>query len=170
MVAFGHTAVGALVGVGMYQALGHTQPELGLILAGGGGIISHYVADFVPHGHFFKHPDFKKYIVIDIIFDLFLSIVFYLGLTFMTSGLGWKFWYVLFGIGGSQFPDFIGGLYELKILPHKGLLKIEHDFHEGTHWHGIFKNGKLIDGQPLKLYDVWQLSMVLIALVAVVSF
>lgn len=170
MVAFGHTAVGTLVGLGVYHYFGTSQPELGLLIAGGAGIASHYLADSIPHGHFFSHKDFKKKIIYAIIFDFFLSVIVFSGLVLFISGFDWKFWYVLFAIGGAQLPDILDGFYYLALLPHSGLFKSENSFHQATHWHGIFKNGKLIDGQPFKKYDVWQVVMVVVALLALISF
>jgi hypothetical protein len=169
MVAFGHTAVGTLVGLGVYHYLGTSQPEVGVIVAGGAGIISHYVTDFIPHGHFFKHRDFKRLVKWDILFNFCLSVLFFAGVAFSQVEFGWKFWYVLFGIGGAQLPDILDGFYYLEVLPHSGLFKIENSFHQNTHWHGIFKHGKLVDGQPLRKSDFWQLAVFIIAFLVLVS-
>lgn len=170
MVAFGHTAVGALVGLGVYHYLGTSQPEIGLVVSGACGITSHYLADALPHGHFFSEKQFKKKIIWVIIFDFLLSVIVFAGTTLLLNGLEWKFWYVLFAIGGAQLPDVLDGWYYLGVIPHKGIFKIENSFHRSMHWHGIFEKGVLVDGQPLKISDIWQVATVLIALLVLVSF
>jgi hypothetical protein len=170
MVASGHSAVGALVGVAVYQAMGQTNPEMGLAVAFGAGVLAHYGADFIPHGHFFSDKDFKKYIVPDIIFDLGLSLLVLAGIAFFQHGDGFKFWFVVLGMAGSQFPDVVAGLYKLKILPNKGFLKSEHEFHESMHWHGIFEKGKLVDGLPWRVWDIWQIIVIIAAIWAVYTF
>lgn len=166
MVAFGHTAIGTLVGLGVYHVVGISDPAKGLLIAGSVGVLSHYGTDFIPHGHFFKHKDFKSKVKWDILFNFLVSVILFSGIAFSQVGFGWKFWYVLFGIGGAQLPDILDGWYYLEVLPHRGFFKAENAFHQSTHWHGIFKNGVLVDGQPIKKYDVWQFLVVLVALLS----
>ncbi len=52
MVGFGHTAVGATVGLITYSYLASDKDLEGLVIAGAAGVISHYITDFIPHGHF----------------------------------------------------------------------------------------------------------------------
>ncbi len=167
MVAFGHTAVGTAVGLATFYTFGHSDPVLGLLAAGTFGIVSHYVCDFIPHGHFFHHNDFKKKIIWAIVFDLFLSVVLFSFLAYLNYGLSVKFWYILFGIGGAQLPDVLDGFYYIGWIPKKGFLKIENDFHQSTHWHAIYKNGKLVTGLPIGRRDVWQVTSVVVALLLV---
>src|SRR5258708_19696354 len=153
MVAFGHTAVGALVGLGVYNYIGSSDPVLGLAAAAGSGIVSHYVADFIPHGHFFSHKDFKRKVIWAILFDFLLSVVILSGSVWLAEGFSLKFWYILFSIGGAQLPDILDGWYYLKVIPNKGIFKTENSFHRSMHWHGIFKKGVLVDGLPMKISD-----------------
>lgn len=161
MVAFGHTAVGTLVGLGVFHYFGSTDPVNGLVIAGTAGVISHYIADFVPHGHLLRHDEFKSKVYLEIIFNLFLSIALVLGIIIWKEGLDLKFWYVFFGIVGSQLPDVLDGLIYIDVLPKKGLLKIENNFHASTHWHGAFKNALLWN---FKRRDIWQVAVGVITL------
>lgn len=158
MVSFGHTAVGVIVGMTVEKHLGQGNLVTGLVTTGGIGILSHYIADFIPHGHFAMPKGFKKGILKIIIFDLFLSIVLFLGIIYLKDGISSTFLYVFFAIGGSQLPDVLGGLVAIKAIKAKGLLKIEHDIHNGMHWHGVGNKTLL-----LGLFDIWQLAVVLIA-------
>lgn len=158
MVAFGHTALGVIVGVTTYQYLGESNLVSGLAIAAASGILAHYSADFIPHGHFFKPEKFKKYLIPIIIFDLFLSVVLFLGWTFLKDGFGEKFLYIMFGIGGSQLPDILDGLVYIGVIKAKGLFKIENNFHQKLHWHGTGSKALL-----LGLYDIWQVFIILTA-------
>lgn len=162
MVSFGHTAVGVIIGVTAYHYLGQGNLAEGLLITGGAGVISHYIADFIPHGHFFMPHGYKKGLLPVIIFDLALSLIIFLGVLYLRVGFGNIFLYCLFGIGGSQLPDVVDGLIYINVLKAKGLLKLENKFHEGVHWHG--KNSKTL---ILGLKDIWQLFIVLAALLLI---
>ena len=56
MIAFGHTAVGAAIGYYSFTYFGSGQPVEALLVAGTVGVISHYITDIIPHGHFFVTP------------------------------------------------------------------------------------------------------------------
>lgn len=159
MVAFGHTAVGGIIGVVAFSYIHpYSDPVVGLLQTGAIGVISHYIMDFVPHGHFFREHEYKKNVFYVIVFDLFLSVLLYTGLSLYLSEYNLLFTlYVLFGIGGSQLPDIIDGLMYVGILPKKGLLQVEHDLHVATHWHGK-REKALLWGWA----DLWQVSVFLI--------
>ncbi len=166
MIAFGHTAIGAVVGLYTYQLIGDSDPLKGLITAGSVGVISHYIADFIPHGHFFRPKDNKKWLTIVIIFDLFLSLAIFSGLAHLKFGLSLELLYVLFGIGGSQLPDVVNGLVSVGSLPNKGIFRLEDRFHNNViHWHG-FKNNALLWSKT----DIWQVSVVIISLILILWF
>jgi hypothetical protein len=160
MIAFGHTSVGSLVGLAGYSYFGQTDPVLGLTLTAGAGLVSHYIADFIPHGHFFKGTEhFAQNVIPVLFFDLALSLALFTFLAFRKFGFDLPFWYVLVGIAGAQLPDVLDGLIYTKFIPKLGLIKTENNFHQATHWHG--KGNKTL---LLGLRDVWQLSVVLIAI------
>lgn len=159
MIAAGHTAVGVIVGVATYQILGQGDLATGLIVGGAAGVISHYLTDFIPHGHFVKPDKLKKVLLPIIIFDLLLPIFFLLGFTYLKSGFNERLLYIMFGIGGAQLPDVLDGLIFINILKDKGLIKIENNFHQGLHWHGRDAAALL-----LGLRDIWQVLTVMIAI------
>lgn len=158
MIAFGHTAVGAIVGVGVYNLL-PDKPIEGLLAAGTVGVVSHYITDFIPHGHLFKHNQYKKKVWGIIVFDLLLSLSIFIGLSLMFFGPSMEFLYILFAIGGAQLPDVIDGLIYIKVIKPRGLIKIENDFHQWLHWHGSY-NKALLWGRR----DIWQVLTVFLAL------
>lgn len=159
MVATGHTAVGVIVGVTAYHFFSQGDLATGLVLTGAAGVAFHYLSDFIPHGHFFMPKDFKKYIVPVIILDVILPAILFLGGVYLKNGLGEKFLYVMFGIGGSQIPDVLDGLIYTAKLKRGNLLKTENNFHQGLHWHGRGLKTLL-----LGFRDVWQILIILVAL------
>lgn len=163
MVASGHTAVGVIVGVAAYQLLGQNDLVEGLVIAGAAGVLSHYLTDAVPHGHFLKPKDLRKYLGLIILFDALLPIILFLGGIYLRSGFGGKLLYVLFGVGGAQLPDVIDGLIFTKIIKARGLVKIENNFHQRLHWHGKDSTTLL-----LGLRDIWQAFIILTALFLVI--
>ncbi len=158
MVAFGHTAVGVIVGATVASHLTGISPVESLAITTGAGLLSHYIADLIPHGHFFKENEYKKKIIGVLIFDLFFSLVLFTFLSFLKYGITLNFLHILFGIGASQFPDVLDGLMYIGILPKKGPLKIEYAIHRAVHWHGTGKTTRQIG-----ISDVWQLAVVLYA-------
>lgn len=165
MVAFGHTAVGSLVGLAAYSVLQDQNPAMGLVTTGALAVVSHYITDFVPHGHYIPHQQFKQKVLYAVIFDFLLSFVLFMSLAYLSYGLNLKTLYILFGIGGANLPDVLDGLYYLKVIPNRGIFKIENRFHQSTHWHAVWKKGVLIDGLPLGKKDIWQLGMVCLVIV-----
>ena len=164
MVAIGHTAVGVLAGFAAYQIFGQGDLAAGLVVAGGVGIVSHYITDFIPHGHFVKPKKLKPVLPLIIVFDLFLPIFLLLLWMFLKDGLSVKLFYVLAGIIGSQLPDALDGLIFINLIKFKGFAKAEYDFHQGLHWHG--KDEKTL---LLGFYDLWQILTILIALFLLIT-
>lgn len=166
MVAFGHTAVGTLVGVASYRIFGQGDIALGLIATGFLGVLSHYLMDLVPHGHFFR--DSKKYeklIIWVILFDLALPVLFLLGLAHLSGKSSIEILYILFGMGGAQLPDILDGLKRINLLPEFKILKIESDFHQSTHWHGKEEKALLFS-----FYDIWQVLVFVLAVLVLIYY
>lgn len=159
MIAFGHTAVGTIVGLYGYHTFGAAGPIEGLAITAGSAFASHYLMDLIPHGHFFPETQFKDKILGAIIFDFLGSCLLFSAILFFKEGISLKFIYVLFGIGASQLPDIIDGLMYTGHLPLKGALKYEHSFHKALHWHGKGKATLLIG-----IRDIWQLAVITFAL------
>lgn len=168
MIAFGHTATGAMVGLAVYKYLGNTDPLTGLLVAGTIGVISHYIFDSIPHGHFFlfkKSDNYRKKVFPILIFDVFGSVLLFTLAAYYTFGFNIGLFYILFGIGGAQLPDVIDGLIFSGFLKRSGIIKLENDFHIWTHWHGKFEKALL-----LSKWDLWQVASVLIALWLITQF
>lgn len=165
MIAFGHSAIGAAVGLTIYQKYIQTDPILGLVITPFAGIVSHYIADFIPHGHFVPGKKIKRYLVPILIFDVFLSVFLFLWASFNHSGLDLKFLYIFFGIGGSLLPDVITGLVGYGRKSKNILLRLEHDIHMSTHWHGKYERALL-----LGWLDIWQVLTIVLSFYWVITF
>ncbi len=159
MIALGHTAIGTIIGISTYNLVGQGDLTSGLIIAGAAGVVSHYITDFIPHGHFVRLDKLKNYLMPIIAFDLLLPIILLLSGLYLKNGFTDQFFYILFGIGGAQLPDIFDGLIFINFIVNKGLAKKEYDFHQGLHWHG--KDSKTL---LLGALDIWQLGMVFVAL------
>lgn len=164
MVAVGHTGVGVIVGVTAYHFLGQGDLATGLVITGAVGVASHYLGDFIPHGHFVKPDKLKSVLLPIIIFDLFLPVILFLGLTYLKNGFDKKLLYVLFGIGGAQLPDVLDGLVFTGKIKNRGLIKQEHNFHQGLHWHRTGAKTLL-----LGFRDLWQILMIAIAFILIIN-
>lgn len=164
MVAFGHSAVGVSIGVLTYEVLKNQNPVIGLVAAGSLGVISHYICDFIPHGHFVKFGELKKKLYSIIFFDLILSITLFLGAEILAQGLSFRLLYILFGMGGALFPDAIDALINIGKLPYKSVLKFEYDLQQTAHWHGAKEKGL-----PIGIWDIWQLGVVVFSLWLILS-
>lgn len=164
MIAFGHTAVGSLVGLAGYSVFENLNPVSGLVLTGVSGIVSHYITDAIPHGHYFSFSEFKKKAIYAIIFDFLFSVLIFMSAAYLSHVGDLKILYIFFGISGAQLPDILDGLIHTGFLPKKGILKKECRFHQLTHWHGRKEKGLMFG-----IYDIWQLSVVLVSLVLIVS-
>lgn len=157
MIAFGHTAIGASVGVITYLNYSD-KPVEGLIIAATAGIVCHYIADFIPHGHFVRKLT-QVNLPFILIFDVALSVLLFLYLPYKYHADLSQVLFILFAIGGSLLPDALDGLVATKILKKEGILKVEQHFHQTVHWHGAGIHGLL-----LGLYDIWQIGVILISL------
>lgn len=164
MVAFGHTSVGAIIGVSVYQLIGQYDISSGLIVSGITGIISHYLMDLMPHGHFFAAKDYNKYINWVIIFDLLIPIIFLLLFSHFLGKNPIEILYILFAIGGAQLPDVLTGLRRLDLLPDLKIIKAESNFHIWTHWHGRFDKALMFS-----VKDIWQILMFILAVLVLIQ-
>lgn len=158
MIAWGHTATGAVTGAITYSFISD-KPIEGLIIAGAAGVVSHYLIDLIPHGHFVPDKILKQNLWKIILFDFLLSVFLFLFVVFQTSGLGLKLLFVLFGIGGAVFPDAFNGVHLFGVVKSSKLFKAERRFHEGTHWYGVGESLPM-----LSKTDTWQVLTILFCL------
>lgn len=107
----------------------------------------------------FFREGFEEKIIWVIIFDLMIPIIFILSLAHYFGESYTEILYLVFGIGGAQLPDVLSGLRNIRLLPKKGFLNKEFNFHMSTHWHGQNENALLISAM-----DIWQVLMFLLAI------
>lgn len=155
MIASGHTALGTSLGIIVSS---QTQnPLLSLSSALLLGIASHYLADFIPHGHLVRYAYIKNFT--GVFADFFGGGIIFLIAIYFYSGISLESVVIVTAITGSLLPDILDGFMMLRVLPKKGLFKLEHRFHQATHWHG-----RGIHGLPIGWYDLWQLTVILLPL------
>jgi hypothetical protein len=161
MIATGHNGVGALVGlttIALADGYGLEAPTtyiLALIL----GIISHYLADSIPHGHIWT-TNVRENLRKIILGDLFGTFAIIALVAFIKFGVSEAFFIIMFAILGAQLPDVIGGLEYIGKLPKRGLLIWEYKLHQYiAHWHGYEEHGL-----PWRTRDVWQIMVYLSSL------
>lgn len=159
MIAFGHSAVGSIIGIISYQSFQDLGTTTGLAGAVSAGVVSHYLADAIPHGHFFNLHEYKSKIVYALIFDLFLSFALYPIASYLLNGNLERALYITAAMIGAHLPDILDGFINIGFLPKKSLFKLEYNFHQLVHWHGRGENVLLIG-----IYDIWQLALIILAL------
>lgn len=162
MIAWGHSATGAIIGAVAYNFFAD-KPILGLVIAGSAGLVSHYLLDLVPHGHFVPDKRLKENLWKIVLFDFLLSAFIFLFAVLESSGFGLNFLFVFFGIIGAVVPDCFNGIHLFGIIKRVGLFKLERKFHEGTHWFGIGEKLPM-----LSWIDLWQVATVFICLYLIV--
>ncbi len=163
MIATAHTAIGSLIGYYSYQSSNYTNLPLDLAKTFSLGLASHYVADFIPHGHLFAYKDYSKKIAAVIIFDLILSIALFVSLVFLKHNLLTTI-FVITGIAGSQLPDVVFGLKRTNILPKFSILKPEEKLHHLMHWHG-----DTLSALRFSIVDIWQIVLAIICLAIILK-
>lgn len=164
MIATGHNGVGALIGVTVlslqegYDLQGLELYLLALFL----GIVSHYLADSIPHGHIFGFAIQKRLKEI-ILIDLFSSFLLIAIISYSKFGLSESFLVIMVSILGAQLPDVIGGLEFIGRVRIRGFLLLEYKLHQYiAHWHGYEVNGL-----PWRQRDIWQILIYFLSLYVV---
>lgn len=167
MIATGHNGVGALIGLSIVS-LEETFPNSGpmvFLLSLISGIVFHYLADIIPHGHVFGSEIRKKLREI-LIYDLFGSFLIIAIVSYSSFGFSNPFWVIMFAILGSQLPDVLGALEYLGKIPVNGVLKLEYFLHQNiAHWHGTGEKGL-----PWRWFDIWQIALYATSIIAVIYF
>lgn len=161
MISIGHIAAGYIVGNIVSDAF--VNPATSFTFSFLGGLCSHYVLDFVPHGHFGRKAEFSKFTFNTILIyaDLFGGLFLFTALAYNKFLFSHSFFSVLISIFASILPDLVSLFNKIvfgKNITNK-FFKMENDFHSNTHWHG--KGSKTL---ILSARDVWQLTVVLIAI------
>jgi len=168
MIAFGHSSVGTLVGIGTYYWLPDAWPLIPrLLIAFILGIISHYAADAVPHGHYnFDPKHLTRQAVSVFIIDFFGAIMILSLLALLKFGISDGFWFVLAGIAGAQAPDIAEGFVDLGYIKSSNVVIKHRRFHfEKTH-RKTPEHVALPSGARMWTWtDIWQVLVFAIAVV-----
>lgn len=160
MIAVGHMAAGYIVGNVVLSIT--NDPSTSLAAGFLTGIVSHYVLDYVPHGHFGVKAEYTRLTLntLYIYIDVFGGGLLFLWLSYQKFGFSLNTLTLLVAVFGSILPDLISAIDKV-FFGHalrEGILKSESKFHNSTHWHGKGEKTLL-----LSIRDIWQFSLVLIA-------
>lgn len=167
MVSSGHASVGALIGFAIVKTVpASAHPFLIIITAFLAAILSHYVCDFVPHGHYFillKKLTTRSMTIL--FFDTFGATALILLLALLAFGLSPSFFIIAAAIIGAQLPDAFEGLVDLKIIPTGRFSKIHRYWHfKIIHWHNEPTSKLPGHGRPIRWTDLWQLITFMLAI------
>ncbi len=159
MIAVGHTSIGVICAVVLEKIL-PTQMSLfeRIVVVLLVSFLSHYLTDFIPHGHYRVKINPKKWwqskpLMIDLVgFGIFFAL-----LTVLRFGVSDTTILVATGMIGAQLPDvwdwfFVaGGWVKLEgmVLRHRRL-------HEAVHWHSTTDAAGKRRGLPISWLDIWQ--------------
>lgn len=163
MIATGHIAVGFGIGVVVAQRI--KSPVIGGIVGFSAGVISHYITDFIPHGHIVVYENLSKPASFPLIFlDVFVGGLVFLIATCFKFRLSLTSLVVLITMAGSLLVDVVDALlyYTGNIPPPSTFLGWQYHFHKDIlHWHGGRENSL-----PIGWYDIWQLAIIVGMLIA----
>ena len=167
MIALGHAATGAMVGLASSVVLHETQLPLSVmvlpaLLASAG---AHYVGDFIPHGHYkFDVIKAPKTSVIKLALDFGVANFILMAVSFIQFGFTETFWLIVIGLIGVQLPDIFEGLIDLKIIPNTAAAKEHRAFHYNKlHWHRQSDSPLPNGARPLTIVDTYQLGLFVLA-------
>lgn len=173
MIGFGHTSTGILIGVGATRVLPeNTSSPIQILIVILLGIVSHYLADFIPHGHYVidpKKPSRKSLIIFAL--DTFGTAVILLGIALYKYGLALNFWLIFFAILGAQLPDIWQGIKALVTIKNNAFVRFETHMHNNiAHWHNPPHSPIPGGGRPWAWTDAWQICILLIALLCLLYY
>ena len=167
MIAFGHSSTGVIVGVGAVS-LAQSGASLAWLLPATlvVGIISHYLCDAIPHGHY--HMSFtnasRKQLAIFLL-DLFGVVVLFGGIALHKFGLGAGLWLIAAGVLGAQLPDMYEAFVDMGALPKNRFSEAHRHWHwDILHWHSHRGPRLTKDVRALGWWDLWQVAVFGLAL------
>jgi len=144
VTSIGHNITGASIGLACYSWI--DRPILAFISAVIAGFISHYVFDFIPHGHYKDVGTRKsdgslieidKKTLIFVLLDAIPSLIaINLAVFFMSDSL-WTTFIVASAIAAAQLPDAIEFFIDIGFIKKSKFLAKHRNFHmfEPIHWH-----------------------------------
>lgn len=166
MVAAGHTSVGVLVAITVHSAIPQTPLWQQAIVVFTLAVLSHYVVDFIPHGHYsmsFTSPTWPQrlMVLLDLVgFALIIGLI-----TLSQYGFGPESFLVAVGIFGAQLTDIWDWvIVERGWIKLEGLVLRHRELHQLIHWHDIRDERGKRRARPIGWWDIWQVFAVSLAL------
>ncbi len=170
MIAVGHTSLGVVSGAIVVTVLPQTiNLPVAISIAFITGLISHYLADLIPHGHYDfrpRHPTFKSLTLLGV--DVILPILFFGWLVYSALGLNGEVWILVAAVAGALIPDSLDVLVRLAALPNWQIFAWHQRFHRQLHWHNQATSPFPHGARLLSLIDLDLIPMVVVAALAVV--
>lgn len=169
MIALGHSSIGVLVGVAAVAIQANTNAPMSviLLLVFAFSLILHYVCDFIPHGHYYiDSQKLTPASISTLLLDSVAGAAVLLLLAGRKYGLGLELVIIMAAMAGSLAPDVFEALIKLKIIPKYSAVKREMVFHGAMHWHDEPDSPLPHGARPLRLTDVWQLAVILAAVLS----
>lgn len=173
MIAFGHSSVGAIIGAGVAVAAAPTtSPLVKIVVVVVLGIISHYIFDAIPHGHYnfsYKKMSHNKNLWIFLLDTigafLALSLV-----TYLAVGASLSLLLVIVGMLAALLPDIWEAGVDLGIIPKRRIAKVHRHFHFNfIHWHSDKHSSLPNHARMWSITDVWQVIVFIVALLLVAT-
>ena len=170
MIAVGHTSLGIIAGAVVVTTLPPTDyMAVATAVALIAGLLSHYGADLIPHGHYDfrpRHPTSKSVSLLAL--DLIAPLMFFGWFALAALGWGGELAMLAAAVFGALLPDILDGLLRLGILPSWRMSAWHKAFHHRLHWHNQASSPLPRGARPLSLIDLDLIPMFLGAITAVV--
>jgi hypothetical protein len=168
MIALGHTGAGALVGLlGLSIHQADILPLWALFMMTlVAAIGSHYVGDWLPHGHYpFNLKQDRQGSIIRLGLDLGIGFGLLIIAAWSAYGFGVELSLILLGAIGANVPDIFENLVNLKLLPNGQRTREHRAWHaKRLHWHND-PNSPLPGGaRVLTWVDLYQSAFIVAAL------
>ena len=172
MIAVGHTSVGVVTALLINQAVPATTTFwLRLCLVALVAFVSHYVTDFIPHGHYSAKIDPRRWWTNwPLMIDLVSAAAIFVGIGFLRFGLDQQLILMIVGIAAAQLTD-VWDWYIVSRgwVPLRGAVLKHRKFHELIHWHSTTDAHGKRHGLPLSPIDIWQVLAAATALYLVLT-
>lgn len=165
MIAIGHTSIGAVIGMAVASATPGLPLSARLLIVALTAIISHYICDWIPHGHYhvrWHQMSLKTFVLALIDLGLFSSVLLYLA--WLHFGLGATFLIVMLGMTAAMLPDFFEGSVRIGLIPQWRWVRAHHYFHiKKMHWHSKPLSQIIRLPRPIQMTDMWLLGLFAVA-------
>lgn len=167
MIASGHSSVGVIIALSVERIVPATTPLWQkALLVFVFSFISHYLTDFIPHGHYTAKIDPNKWwtnypLMIDLIgFAALFGIIALWQFGFTEPTL-----LIVVGIAAAQLTDIWDWFIVARgWVPLRGMVKKHRKLHELIHWHSTTDEQGKRHGLPISWIDIWQVGAFFAAL------